>query len=209
MSRPRKFDEQAVVTRAMLAFLEQGYEATSLSALEEATGVDRKGLYNTFGDKEGLFIAAVERWIDTGSERHIHLAETDGAAFAEIVAVFDFIVGYSQTDMGRYGCLVCNSVREPISQSPRVGPVLQAYLTRVQSAFQHALGNEMRGTGVSMQVINQQAHVLVGTFVGAFVLARTPLETRVMVDFVEVTLDQLRMRLETLRNAGRLSSIEL
>lgn len=206
MGRPKNFDEQEVATRAMVAFLERGYEATSLTVLEDATGVDRKGLYNAFGDKEGLFIVALQRWVKTGSERHINLAEAEGAAFREITAVFDFIVGYSQTDMGQYGCLVCNSVREPIGESVKVRPVLQAYLTRVQASFHHALTNELHGVDVPAQAIDKLANGLLGTFVGAFVLARAPVGAQVLADFVGLSLDQLNLQLQVLKSESRAAS---
>lgn len=209
MARSKSFDEQEVVTRAMFAFLEQGYEATSLSALEKATGVDRKGLYNTFGDKEGLFIAALQRFIETGSTRHILFAESEGAAFPEIVSAFAFIVGYSQTDMGQYGCLACNTLREPIGESPNVRPVLQGYLARVRTAFHNALTNELQGYDIPVRVIDKLTHGLVGTFVGTFVLARAPLETQVIIDFVELSLGQLKGQLQRLKSGDGIVSLEV
>lgn len=207
MARSKSFNEQEVVTQAMFAFLERGYEATSLSAIEKATGVDRKGLYNTFGDKEGLFVAALQRFIETGSTKHILFTESEGAAFSEIVSAFEFIVAYSQTHMGQYGCLACNSLREPIGESPNVRPILQGYLTRVRSAFQNALTNELQNYDIPTQVIDKLAHALVGTFVGTFVLARSPIEAQVLVDFVELSLGQLKGQLQTLKSGGGLLPI--
>ncbi len=209
MARPKSFDEQEVITKAMFAFLEQGYESTSLSALEKATGVDRKGLYNTFGDKEGLFVAALQRFIETGSTRHILFTESEGAAFPEIVSAFAFIVAYSQTDMGHYGCLACNSLREPIGESPNIQPILQGYLTRVQSAFHSALTNELAGFAIPTPLIDKLAHSLVGTFVGAFVLARAPVPAAVLVDFVELALGQLNVQLQALKSGNGIASVDL
>ncbi|MBI1296291.1 TetR family transcriptional regulator [bacterium] len=209
MARSKSFDEQEVVTRAMFSFLERGYEATSLSALEKATGVDRKGLYNTFGDKEGLFVVALQRFIETGSARHILFTESEGAAFPEIVSAFEFIVAHSQTEMGQYGCLACNSLREPIGESPNVQPILQGYLTRVQSAFHSALTNELDGFAIPTPLIDKLAHSLVGTFVGAFVLARAPVSVAVLVDFVELALGQLNVQLQALKSGNGLASVDL
>lgn len=70
MGRPKAFDEDAVLDRAAELFWTQGYEATSISDLEERLGVGRQSLYDTFGDKRRLFLRAIERyteWIGTGS----------------------------------------------------------------------------------------------------------------------------------------------
>ncbi|MEV0281182.1 TetR/AcrR family transcriptional regulator [Streptomyces sp. NPDC050610] len=61
--RPRTFDMEAVLEAAMLLFWEQGYEATSLAQLREATELSSASLYGAFGSKEGLFERAVEHYI--------------------------------------------------------------------------------------------------------------------------------------------------
>lgn len=63
MARPRKFEETEVVERAMLVFWRHGFEGTSISDLVEATGLLRQGLYNVFGDKQGLFEAVLARYL--------------------------------------------------------------------------------------------------------------------------------------------------
>lgn len=63
VGRPRTFDVEAVLEAAMLLFWEQGYEATSLAQLREATGLSSASLYGAFGSKEGLFEKAVEHYV--------------------------------------------------------------------------------------------------------------------------------------------------
>lgn len=58
----RKFDEDAVLDRVMNAFWERGYEGTSVDDLVLASGLKRGSLYNAFGDKEKLFLRALERY---------------------------------------------------------------------------------------------------------------------------------------------------
>ncbi|MEF2975686.1 TetR/AcrR family transcriptional regulator [Subtercola sp. YIM 133946] len=60
VARPRTFDETQALRAALLAFWEFGYEATTLAVLMEATGLNKTGLYRTFGSKEQLFGRAVE-----------------------------------------------------------------------------------------------------------------------------------------------------
>ncbi len=62
MPRAKSFDEEAVLNQAMELFQEQGYEATSLSDQESRLGLGRQSLYNTFGDKQALFLKALERY---------------------------------------------------------------------------------------------------------------------------------------------------
>ena len=62
MARPKEFDRDEALERALNLFREKGYEATSVGELVNAMGVQRQSLYDTFGDKHGLFRAALERY---------------------------------------------------------------------------------------------------------------------------------------------------
>ena len=64
--RPRSFDRDVALERAMDLFWRQGYEATSLADLTAAMGINPPSLYAAFGDKEHLFLAAVERYENLG-----------------------------------------------------------------------------------------------------------------------------------------------
>ena len=64
MGRPREFDEDELLEKAMLAFWEKGLQKTSMRELEAKTGVKQVSLYNAFGDKEGLFLAVLDRYAD-------------------------------------------------------------------------------------------------------------------------------------------------
>jgi AcrR family transcriptional regulator len=64
--RPRSFDRDEALERAMELFWRQGYEATSLADLTAAMGINPPSLYAAFGDKEHLFLAAVERYENLG-----------------------------------------------------------------------------------------------------------------------------------------------
>ncbi len=55
MARTKQFDERQVLLAAMLVFWEKGYEGTSILDLEQATGLGRTSIYNTFGNKRALF----------------------------------------------------------------------------------------------------------------------------------------------------------
>jgi AcrR family transcriptional regulator len=60
--RPRSFDRDGALDRAMHLFWSRGYEATSVSDLTEAMGITPPSLYAAFGDKKQLFLEAVDRY---------------------------------------------------------------------------------------------------------------------------------------------------
>src|ERR1700744_5431541 len=61
--RPRGFDTEAAIERAMGVFWSRGYNATALPDLLRATKLSRGSLYAAFGDKHGLFLRALDRYI--------------------------------------------------------------------------------------------------------------------------------------------------
>jgi AcrR family transcriptional regulator len=60
--RPLSFDRDTALDRAMHVFWEHGYEAASISDLTAAMGITPPSLYTAFGDKEHLFLEAIERY---------------------------------------------------------------------------------------------------------------------------------------------------
>jgi AcrR family transcriptional regulator len=81
--RPRSFDREAVLLKAMRMFWEQGYEATSMTELTVAMGISPPSLYAAFGSKEGLFREAVDLYGRT--EAVTDLALREGATAREAV----------------------------------------------------------------------------------------------------------------------------
>src|SRR3984893_770197 len=63
IGRPRSFDIDRALDRALQVFWRTGYEGTSLSDLTKAVGVNRPSLYAAFGDKESLFRKVLDRYL--------------------------------------------------------------------------------------------------------------------------------------------------
>jgi AcrR family transcriptional regulator len=61
--RPRAFDTDAALDRALDVFWRQGYEGTALSDLTAAMGINRPSLYAAFGNKEDLFRKVLDRYV--------------------------------------------------------------------------------------------------------------------------------------------------
>jgi TetR/AcrR family transcriptional repressor of nem operon len=62
MARPKEFDRETALMRAIGIFSEHGYEGSSTEALLQAMGIGRQSLYDTFGDKWRLDLDALQRY---------------------------------------------------------------------------------------------------------------------------------------------------
>lgn len=60
--RPRSFDADEALEKALIVFWEHGFEGASLSTLTDAMGISRKSMYAAFGNKEELFLKVLQRY---------------------------------------------------------------------------------------------------------------------------------------------------
>lgn len=131
MARPREFDEQLVVARAADLFWEKGYRRTTPSDLLAATGLSKSSLYATFGNKQGLFIRAVEAYVagQTAGMR----AMLDQPTLREALdGLYDAIIATSTCGEEARSCLVC-------SASLEVDPSEAEVVDRVRAATDSVL----------------------------------------------------------------------
>jgi AcrR family transcriptional regulator len=81
--RPRAFDRDAALDQALELFWRQGYEGTSVADLTKAMGINPPSLYAAFGNKEGLFRQAVDRYVEKSS---VNIGSDLGAPTARAAA---------------------------------------------------------------------------------------------------------------------------
>src|SRR5260370_8021932 len=119
MGRPREFDPDAALARAMEAFWAKGYEGTSLADLVAATGLNKGSLYAAFGDKRRLYLAAMERYERDGIDRTVAILRDAADPSAAIAAMFDGVIAAVER-RDRRGCLLCNASLDPAPYDPAV-----------------------------------------------------------------------------------------
>jgi AcrR family transcriptional regulator len=78
MGRPKGFNREEVLEKAMPVFWKHGFADTSLQDLERATGVNKSGLYTEFRDKEDLFMACLRHYLESQGKRGLLTKEPLG-----------------------------------------------------------------------------------------------------------------------------------
>lgn len=122
--RPRSFDRATALEKAVMAFWEHGYEATSVSDLTRVMGIGAPSLYAAFGDKRTLFAEAVDVYATRyGSFGDRALAEEPTARAAVARILREAAVAYTLPGRPR-GCLVrhaaANCASPEVAESLRV-----------------------------------------------------------------------------------------
>ena len=111
MARPKEFDQERALQRAISIFSQKGFAATSTDDLMRAMDVGRQSMYDTFGDKRALFLRALEVYV-TEKVRSINVElQTPGSPLASIrraLVHFAERRDLSSTD----GCMGINAICE-------------------------------------------------------------------------------------------------
>ncbi|WP_439382804.1 TetR/AcrR family transcriptional regulator [Amycolatopsis lexingtonensis] len=134
MGRPRTFDDEEVVDRAMQAFWTHGYADTSPAMLAEATGVAKGSLYNAFGSKRELFDRALARYARMGAEV---VGEQLSGPGPTREALRSYLHGLVDADLAadRRGCLAVNSAIELARQDPEIARAVRRSQERTREAI--------------------------------------------------------------------------
>jgi TetR/AcrR family transcriptional regulator, transcriptional repressor for nem operon len=172
--RPRSFDIDAAVERAMGVFWSRGYHATALPDLLRATKLSRGSLYAAFGDKHSLFLRALDRYIADALTR----MESEFDPRREPVdGLRAFLAGYVERTSGangRRGCLLVATAMELAGQDAevnrRVGGFFQAMEARVTDALCRAKAAGRLADGVEP---SNAARILVCFVEGLRVVGKT------------------------------------
>jgi len=135
--RPRAFEPDAALARAMDAFWKDGFAATSLDDLSAATGLNRPSLYGAFGDKRALYIRAYRRYRE-------HVREAFAPLFAEaaplrdklrriLVAALDLYLGGEE---GPRGCFTVLSASSDAVADPEIRKIVVEAIDSSDRAFE-------------------------------------------------------------------------
>ena len=121
MGRPREFDPDRALDRALRVFWRSGYEGASMADLTEAMGITRPSLYAAFGNKEELFRKALDRYVD-GPGGYVQIALAKPTA-REVVEHLLYQAADAVTDpnnppgcLAVQGALCCGEAAETIKQ---------------------------------------------------------------------------------------------
>jgi TetR/AcrR family transcriptional regulator, transcriptional repressor for nem operon len=139
MPRPRRFEEQDVVDRAMELFWKQGYEATSVADLTAGLGVHPGSLYRTFGDKHALFVRALARYRETQAQALAPTLLEGGPVLPRIRAVLVGFIELAAKQEKPQGCLAANSVGELLPGDADVARGVAGVLSDVEDGFLQGL----------------------------------------------------------------------
>jgi TetR/AcrR family transcriptional regulator, transcriptional repressor for nem operon len=188
--RSRSYDEGQVLTGAMHAFRRSGYSGISIPELEVATGLSAGSIYNSFGDKRGIFLAAFAHYLKAVLDRRISTFAKPANGLSGLRQLFLSLL--REPDGETFGCLITNSAIEFGSddavseQTVRKGfEILQRLFVDRLAAAKAA--NRLRGDVDP----NIGAVRLLALYQGVLVLIRGGYEPRMIRRAIDLEFDNL------------------
>lgn len=133
--RPKQFDDNEVLARAMQVFWRKGYDATSLDDLITAMGIPRQSLYRTFTDKHTLFLRALRYYDENVMSVVIGLLSAKGPAIDNLRAVFS-VWRRSVNSPENLGCLMVNTGTHVAPDDKAVIDLIEANRRHAVAAFE-------------------------------------------------------------------------
>ena len=192
MAGKKAFDPHQVLQKAMNAFWERGYEGISIEDLVQCTGIGRGSLYDTFGDKHSLYLAALDRYLTYAHAQNAALLEQKGTLQEVFQHLFQAYIDVLLSDPARRGCFLVNASLEMAPHDPEVAQKVEAAYADIEEAFSAILARaQTTGELASTHNPHQLARFLLATLISVRVLARTNADRESPQDIVQTALSVL------------------
>lgn len=196
MARPRSFETDVAVEKAMQVFWTHGYEGASLPDLLDGMGLTRGSLYKAFTDKKSLFLRVLQFYEDKSVQAGVDLLNDpnipDGAERIRAL----FINAYRAVTRGdQRGCLLCTAAAGPSMYDDDIAAAVAKGITAMRDGIASALRASPRHARMSDAQRTDLADMLIAQYVGLRTMARARMPDDILrstVRGVSTMLDEAR-----------------
>ncbi len=176
----------------MGTFWAKGYEATSVQDLLDAMGINRGSMYDTFGDKHAIFIAALEHYVTVFAAHWKSVLHQPGSPLGNLRTMLDQVATMA-TDRQQRGCMITNCAIELAPRDPVVADALKGVFNRFDDLIRHTLDRAVEAGELSTAA-NTRAltRFLIATIQGLIVLGKSAHGRRELNEVVAVAVSALK-----------------
>lgn len=174
MARTKEFNEDKALDKAIEIFWHKGYNGTSAQDLVTHLGLSRSSLYDTFGDKQKLFVQSLKKYQKQSQDQIVDLFEKSENIKETLQDIFKQAVIESLEDRITKGCFMVNSSVELAMHDQEIAKIVQNSAKTMEEIFTNAvqkgqdLGHISKKMGAKVL-----ARFIFNNYSGIRVLART------------------------------------
>lgn len=183
MARPREFDADEAMDKAMGLFWDVGYEEASLTELLAAMEITKGSFYKAFQDKQSIYLATLDRYNDkviSGTVGYL-TNPAEGSGRARILGLFAKVAQAVAQDGDRLGCFLCNALIDRAAEGGEAEDKLQAMVHRLENAFYRALQDDGQ---LRERDARETARGILSAYFGLRVLGRAGLSREMAADCI-------------------------
>lgn len=191
MGRTRAYDEDAVLTAAGQVFRKKGYARVSIRDVEAATGLKAGSVYNSYGNKAGLFRAALKHYNQRIVRGRIARYAPAEAGLEGLRKLFTTLLHESNATVD--GCLITNSAIEFGSKRALAGSGVAEGLRLLLDAFAECLEAASKAHVLRAGIDPGRAAVaLLAFYQGILVLVRAGFDRKILRSTIDEEINQLK-----------------
>jgi AcrR family transcriptional regulator len=173
VGRPQAFDTAEAVRAARKVFWDAGYDEAAMPALEAATGLCRSSIYHAFGNKRGLFDAALTSYLDEVVRPRLRPMLTEPVAPEAIehyLTTLQASITAHADDLNADGCLLVSTASSSLAGDPAVRATIAEYRAEVAAALRS--GVRARRPELSNDEVERRAQTCTAMVIAAFSIAK-------------------------------------
>lgn len=191
IGRSKEFDKERVLHKAMLVFWEKGYEATSIPDLLKAMELSRSSLYETFVDKQTLYVEAIQHYKKIGQFKRNLLVNAPSAKVG-IRQYFDQQITSAFDDDLPKGCMITNATIGMDSPDVQIRKLIRDQFEELEQSFYELLRKgQQTGEIDPKKDIKVLSHLLLNLNHSINVISKVKSDRKVIDDMINTVIEML------------------
>lgn len=171
--RPREFDRDEVIEKAMSLFWEKGFEATSMADIVEVTGLNKSSIYNAFGSKDELFTLILDRYLEQRVGMVTQLLTEGSAGLADVELFLAYVREEAFGKGGRMGCLAVNTSTELACTNEAMSEMSVGFRDDMRAALRAALTRAETAGEIEKGTVERDVAILLAFMLSLPVITRS------------------------------------
>ena len=189
MVRPKAFDTEQALDKALHLFTLKGYVGSSMQDLVVAMGINRQSIYDTFGNKSELFNQALEKY---GAMNRLHFSTPLSSPQADMDTIrdrFAMLISEATQDTEHKGCMLINCIVEMHLLDDQASSRVSYFHSLWATGFLIALNNAAAKGQIREEFTNENmSHLLATLTAGLLIDAKAGISARTLSAVVDATL---------------------
>tara|TARA_B100001250_G_C19777434_1_gene780261 strand:- start:1122 stop:1709 length:588 start_codon:yes stop_codon:yes gene_type:complete len=191
MPRNKTFNQFEIVKDAVSLFWEHGFYKTSIQDLVKNLGINRASLYDTYGDKEGLFKRCLKTYRDDVMITVQETIESENTAKMGINALFRWFTESITNDKEKKGCFICNTYVEllPSDKKHEISQLLNETKKFWIKMLLDLLKKGVNNNEIKKEIdLETTAHSIYASMIGVTILSKTNTKIKTLEQTLNIHL---------------------